>query len=84
MGAIATEAHFRATGEEIVISKWWFGLGCFIIYVPLCLVRKVEKLAVTHLFGDIMIIITVVVIFAYAGMAVKENGGFSTEGMKPI
>jgi amino acid permease len=52
------------------ISKWWFGFLCFCIYVPLCWVRKVEKLAATHLFGDIMIIFTVITIFVYAGIAV--------------
>lgn len=66
------------------ISKWWFGALCFCIYVPLCMVRKVEKLAATHLFGDIMIIFTVIVIFVYAGIAVGTNGGFSAGEIKAI
>jgi len=56
---------------------------CFCIYVPLCLIRKIEKLSVTHLFGDAMIIITLVVIFIYGGIAMSNNTppGFKSEGI---
>lgn len=57
---------------------------CFCIYVPLCFIRKVEKLAVTHLFGDAMIIITLIVLFVYGGIAMSEREptpGFSPEGI---
>lgn len=45
-----------------------------IIYVPLVFVRKIEVFAVTHLFGDIMIIVTMVVICIYAGVDVGKDG----------
>jgi len=44
------------------------------IYTPLVYVRKIEVFAATHLFGDIMIIITVVVLCIYAGIDVGKDG----------
>ena len=64
-----------------MINKWWFALICVAIYTPLVLVRKIEVFAVTHLFGDIMIILTLIVIFAYAGYYVHDNGKWSPEGL---
>jgi amino acid permease len=56
---------------------------CFIIYVPLCLIRKIEKLSVTHLFGDAMIIITLIVVFVYGGLAMGDRTptGFDPKGV---
>ena len=48
-----------------------------VIYVPLVLVRKIEKFASTHLFGDIMIFITLVAIITYSSIHVSESGGFT-------
>merc|ERR1719469_1609447 len=53
------------------------------IYVPLVLVRKIEVFAYTHVFGDIMIIITLVVIFGYAGASLGNNG-VQMQGIKPV
>jgi len=64
-------------------NRWIFGALCFCIYWPLCMIRRVEKLAVTHLFGDIMILITIVVIFAYSGITIA-NHGFRPSGMQFI
>lgn len=66
-----------------LIDKWWFGLLCFCIYVPLVFVRKIEKFAITHLFGDIMIIIAVIAICSYAGVKVNKDG-FNGGELKPI
>ena len=44
------------------------------IYVPLVFVRKIEVFAATHLFGDVMIILTMVVICVYAGIDVGKDG----------
>lgn len=38
------------------------------------MVRKIEVFATTHLFGDVMILITIVVVCAYAGIEVRDNG----------
>ena len=56
------------------ISKWFFGIICLCIYAPLCWIRKVEKLAVTHLFGDIMIIFTIIVIVGFSAYSIGQNG----------
>ena len=57
-----------------VINKWWFLLICCAIYIPLVFVRKIEVFAVTHVFGDAMIIITMIIICIYAGMDVGKDG----------
>lgn len=49
-------------------SNLQIGLLCFVIYVPLCLVRKIEKFAVTHIFADALILITTIVILVYASI----------------
>jgi proton-coupled amino acid transporter len=69
---------------SVTINKWYFGLGCFVIYVPLVMVRRMDKLAMTHVFGDIMIFTVIASLFVYGALAIKENGGFSTENVKPI
>ena len=66
------------------ISKWWFFVVCMVIYVPLVMVRKIEFFAVTHLFGDIMIIITVITVCVYAGIEIGDNGGWDTKGVSFI
>ena len=62
--------------DGVLINKWWFLLICSAIYIPLVFVRKIEVFAVTHLFGDVMIIITILVIFSYAGYYVHDNGSW--------
>ena len=47
---------------------------CMAIYIPLVMVRKIEVFAVTHLFGDILIIVTLIVIFGYAGADLSKKG----------
>ncbi len=44
------------------------------IYVPLCLVRKIEKFSITHIFADMLILITTIVILVYAMMQLSEHG----------
>ena len=56
---------------------------CMLIYVPLVMVRKIEVLAPTHVFGDIMIGITFVVIIGYASASLSNNG-VKMEGIKPV
>lgn len=58
----------------VEIARWLWLPICMAIYVPLVLVRKIEVFAYTHVFGDIMIIITIIVIFGYAGASLGKNG----------
>lgn len=66
-----------------VINKWIWMPICMAIYVPLVMVRKIEVFAATHVFGDVMIIITFIVIVAYASASLSNNG-LQMEGIKPI
>lgn len=68
----------------LLISRWWFFLICTAIYVPLVFVRKIEFFAVTHLFGDVMILITIVTICVYAGIAIGDRPGLDTTGVNFI
>ena len=49
-------------------------LICFLIYAPLCLVRKIEKFSITHIFADALILITTIVIVIYASTQLKDHG----------
>ena len=53
------------------------------IYVPLVMVRRIEVFAATHIFADIMIIITIVTIFIYAGIDLNKEG-IQMEGIEPV
>lgn len=47
---------------------------CFLVYTPLCYVRKIEKFSSFHIFADVVIAITVVVIIGYASDSLAVNG----------
>lgn len=55
------------------LPRYAFGIACFLIIYPLTIVRKMETFAITHLFGDVLIIVTLVVVIAFATMAGNEN-----------
>ena len=59
---------------DIHLNIWWFGLICFVITTPLSFVRKIEKFAFSHVFADILIFVTTIVILVFAGLNVKDNG----------
>lgn len=47
-------------------------------------VRKIEVFAPTHIFADIMIIVTIIVISVYAGIEIHDNKGITTAGVQFI
>ena len=47
------------------------------------MVRKIEVFAVTHIFADIMIILSIITIFAYAGIDLAKDG-VKMDGIKWI
>jgi len=65
-----SQAHF-GTGP---INPWYAGIGCFLIYTPLCWVRKIEKFAFFHIFADVAIAIGLIVIVVYGSKEVANNG----------
>lgn len=72
--ACITAGDGNPCSDGFVLGRWWWMIICMAIYVPLVLVRKIEVFAITHLFGDIMIIFTMIVIFSYAGVSLSNNG----------
>lgn len=84
LAEIIHQIQLRSDPDAGYINKWYFGMLCFFIYVPLCLFRNVSKLAVTHLFGDIMIFAALIAIVSYGVVAINDNNGFSTTDLKPI
>ena len=56
------------------MNKWIWVPICMLLYIPLVMVRKIEVFAVTHVFADAMIIISVLTIFIYAGIDLAQDG----------
>lgn len=55
------------------VQLWYFLPILLVVYVPLVWVRSLEKLAFTHLIGDVIIITVVTTIFVYGGMEFGET-----------
>ena len=51
-----------------------FAAMCFVIFTLLCYIRKIEIFAVTHLFADIMIVITILVVVVYGSYELAREG----------
>ena len=49
------------------------------LYLPLVYVRKIEKLAFTHVFSDILIVVSIIVLCIYCGIDIAERPGWATE-----
>jgi len=47
---------------------------CWIVFTLLCLVRKIEKFAATHIFADAMILITLIVVISFATVNLRQTG----------
>jgi len=59
---------------DLDFSKNYVTIFCFIIFTLLCLVRKIEKFAITHLFADAMIVLTLIVVVIYGSINLKNEG----------
>jgi len=55
------------------INKWILGVVCFAIYMPLVLIRKIEKFAFFHVFADIAIMIGIITIVVFGFLELKKN-----------
>lgn len=49
------------------VQLWYFLPMLMLIYVPLCWIRNMEKLAFTHLISDVIIFVVIISIFVFAG-----------------
>lgn len=55
------------------VQLWYFLPALMLVYVPLVMIRKIEKLAWTHLVSDVLIVSVVVAIFVYGGINIADN-----------
>ena len=54
------------------------------MFTALCLVRKIEKFAVTHVFADVMILITLLTIVVYGAIELADNGNQITKKQEGV
>jgi len=54
-----------------------------VLWLPLVMVRRIEVFAMTHVFADAMIIISIIVIATYAGIDITDDGANFSE-IKPL
>lgn len=47
---------------------------CFVVFVPLCFVRKISKFAAFHVFADVMIFCTLISVMIYASISLSKEG----------
>lgn len=60
---------------DVHIDLYVFGILCFLVYTPLCWVRKIEKFNATHIFADALIVITAIIVIIYTiKYAVDQHG----------
>jgi solute carrier family 36 (proton-coupled amino acid transporter) len=59
---------------SIYFANLRVGIFCFIVYTPLCYIRKIEKFAFTHIIADALILITTIVICAYNIFKIENRG----------
>ena len=50
----------KTAGWDLDITKLGFAVMCFFIFTLLCWVRKIEVFAATHIFANVMIVITLI------------------------
>ncbi len=61
-----------AAGWSIDIK--WYGLFCLVFLTPLTFLRSIEKFAFSHVFADILILVTTIVIIVFATKNTADHG----------
>ena len=78
-----SDAEIATCGEALLVKEnvnlWWFLPALMCVFVPLVWIRKMEKLAFTHLIGDVIIITVVTTVLVYAGQRFVTNPGLAIE-----
>lgn len=59
---------------DVNFSTVWLAMISLVGFTLLCWVRKIEIFAATHVFADLMIVLTMIVILTYAGIEWNYNG----------
>ena len=64
---------------NVEVNSWVFAIFCLVIFTLLAFVRKIQIFAATHIFADIMIVLTLIYIIVYGAIEMYNNGSkFST------
>ena len=63
-----------ARGLGLDMDRIYVALFCFWLFTMLCFIRKIQIFASTHLFADVMILMTVIVVVVYGCIFWKKNG----------
>ncbi len=66
------------------VNLWIFLPILMIVYVPLVWIRNLEKLAFTHLIGDVVIIIVITTCMTYAGIEIGDHGAEVNPLVTPV
>lgn len=61
------------------IPTWYFAIMCFVLFTLLCYVRKIEVFASTHVFADLMIVLTLLVIIVEGCIELNSEGSRISE-----
>jgi|Transcript_28323 amino acid permease len=56
------------------VKLWYFLPALMLIYVPLVWIRDMEKLAWSHLLGNILILTVVTAVIVYSGLEIGDTG----------
>ena len=63
----------QISDNKIDVSTNTFAIGCFFLFTLLCFVRKIEIFASTHVFADLMIVLTMLTVIIYGCKEIKQN-----------
>ena len=64
---------FLSIGMVSLGDVMWGGLMELVILVPLVWVRKIQKFAMFHVFGDLTIAVTIVIIVVFASLYLESD-----------
>jgi len=66
--------HILYVAFGLDIDRNYFAILCLVMWSLLCYVRKIEIFSSTHVFADIMIVLTIVIIMIYGCIQWSDNG----------
>ena len=70
-------------GFGLDVSQTWVAVFWFVLLTFFSFIKNIEIFAATHLFGDILVVITLLAVFVQAGIEISNNGSRFHE-VKPI
>jgi proton-coupled amino acid transporter len=71
-----------ARGMHLDVDRIYIAIFAFWLFTLLCFVRKIAVFSSTHVFADIMILLTIIVVVVFGSIYWKDNG--TNTGVDPI